>query len=162
MSSPAVTSPSTSTEHPPFKLYVPYLPILSNIRENTHDQTEIIQEGQQTIPQQSQERTQQVLEETEQLLEETQQFLKEIQQTEEETLQNNNDLPELNNLEIGAEQIISGMSLSDMEISVQEIVKALQNDHELMDIVEKFDLPNSVWDNELAISDYILEDDLEW
>ena len=161
MSSPAFTSPSTSTEHP-FKLYVPYLPILSNMCENTHDQMEIIQEGQQSIPQQSQERTQQVLEETEQLLEETQQFLKEIQQTEEETLQNNNDLPELINLEIGAEQTISGMSLSDMEISVQEIVKALQNDHELMDIVEKFDLPNSVWDNELAIPDYILEDDLEW
>ena len=161
MSSPAFTSPSTSTEQP-YKLYVPYLPILSNVCENTHEQVEIIQEGQQSKPQQSQERTQQVLEETEQLLEETQQFLKEIQQTEEETQQNNIDSPEHINLEIGAEQTISGMSPPEMEISVQEIVKALQNDRELMDIVENFDLPDSVWDNELAIPDYVLEDNLEW
>ena len=49
-----------------------------------------------------------------------------------------------------------------MSIAVDEMVKALQPDQELMDLVERFDLPDAVWDNELAIPDYVLETDLEW
>ena len=56
----------------------------------------------------------------------------------------------------------SGMSLDEMEIAAEEIVRALQSDRELMDIVEGFDLPQSVWDNELSIPDYVLDDELEW
>ena len=134
------TAPTSSGQK--HKLYLPYLPILSNMCENAHELIETIEEGQQ--PQ-----------------EETQE---EIQQPLEETHQQENVClgTSLNNMEIGAEEIISGMTLSEMEMSVEEIVKALQSDNELMDIVENFDLPDAVWNNELAIPDYILEDGLEW
>ena len=54
------------------------------------------------------------------------------------------------------------MTLDEMSIAVEEIVKALQSDSEVMDIVKNFDLPDGVWDNELAIPDYVLEGDLDW
>ena len=56
----------------------------------------------------------------------------------------------------------TGMSLDEMSLAVEEIVTALQSDRELMDIVEGFDLPDSVWQNELSIPDYVLETELEW
>ena len=49
-----------------------------------------------------------------------------------------------------------------MSVAVEEIVKTLQSDRELMDIVESFDLPAGVWDNELSVPDYVLESDLDW
>ena len=61
-----------------------------------------------------------------------------------------------------SEQLITGMTLSEMNLAVEEIVNALQSDRELMDIVEGFDLPDGVWNNELAVPDYILETDLQW
>ena len=61
-----------------------------------------------------------------------------------------------------SEQLITGMTLSEMSLAVEEIVNALQSDRELMDIVEGFDLPDGVWNNELAVPDYILETDLQW
>ena len=58
--------------------------------------------------------------------------------------------------------LTSGMSLSEMSLAVEELTKALQSDRELMDIIEGFDLPDSVWDNELAVPNYIDEEDLLW
>ena len=49
-----------------------------------------------------------------------------------------------------------------MSVAVDEMVRALQADQELMDLVENFDLPDHVWNNELAVPDYVLESDLEW
>ena len=55
-----------------------------------------------------------------------------------------------------------GLSLNEMSLSVEELVKALQTDQDMMDLVEGFDLPEGVWNNELAVPDYVLESDLEW
>ena len=54
------------------------------------------------------------------------------------------------------------MTIDQMTIAAEEIVKSLQSDKELMDIVEGFDLPQAVWDNELSIPDYVLENELNW
>ena len=61
-----------------------------------------------------------------------------------------------------SDNLFSGMSINEMNIAVDDMIKALQSDRELMDIVEGFDLPDAVWDNELSIPDYVLESDLEW
>ena len=58
--------------------------------------------------------------------------------------------------------LCSGMTLEEMALAAEEIVQTLQSDAELMDIVEKLDLPESVWNNELSIPDYVLEEELEW
>ena len=58
--------------------------------------------------------------------------------------------------------LTTGMTLNEMSLEVEQLVNALQSDQELMDIVEGFDLPDAVWDNELAIPDYVLESELEW
>ena len=55
-----------------------------------------------------------------------------------------------------------GLSLNEMSLSVEELVKALQTDQDMMDLIEGFDLPEGVWNNELAVPDYVLESDLEW
>ena len=54
------------------------------------------------------------------------------------------------------------MTLEQMSIAAEEIVKSLQSDKDLMDIVEGLDLPQAVWDNELSIPDYVLENELNW
>ena len=59
------------------------------------------------------------------------------------------------------EQLITGMSLDEMNLAVEQIVNSLQSDRELMDIVEELDLLDAVWNNEL-IPDYLLEMDLQW
>ena len=58
--------------------------------------------------------------------------------------------------------VVSGLTLQEMEITASEVVKALQNDRELMDLIESFDIPDGVWNNELAVPDYVLQSDLEW
>ena len=60
------------------------------------------------------------------------------------------------------DNLISGMTLNEMSVTVDEMIRALQSDQELMDLVENFDLPEHVWNNELAVPDYVLESDLEW
>ena len=135
------------------QLYAPHLPILADLHEATNPRLEIVEEGlqcQEQIPQSpAQEETPQppAQEEIPQppSQEETPQ-----PPTHEETLH-----PQNNNL-------FSGMSLDDMEIAAQEIVRALESEQDLMDMVENFDLPDSVWCNELTIPDYVLEGDLEW
>ena len=59
-------------------------------------------------------------------------------------------------------ETITGMSLDEMGLAVDEIMKILQSDRDLMDIVENLDLPEALWQNELAIPDYVLETDYDW
>ena len=59
-------------------------------------------------------------------------------------------------------ETITGMSLDEMGLAVDEIMKVLQSDRDLMDIVENLDLPEALWQNELAIPDYVLETDYDW
>ena len=136
------------------QLYIPHLPVLSRgLLNTTNDQEETLQEVQEETLQEVQEETlQEVQEETlQEVQEET------LQEVQEETLQEGQQQsPQQNN------DLFSGMSLDEMNIAAEEIVRALQSDRELMDIVENFDLPDSVWDNELSIPDYVMETDLEW
>ena len=52
------------------------------------------------------------------------------------------------------------MSLEEIDRAVQHIVESIQNEEELQDILS--DLPEDVWEKELAIPDYVLEDELTW
>ena len=58
--------------------------------------------------------------------------------------------------------LCSGMTLEEMSVAAEEIVQTLQSDVDLMDIVEKLDLSECLWNNELSIPDYVLEGELEW
>ena len=60
------------------------------------------------------------------------------------------------------ENLCSAMSLNDMAIAAEEIIRAIQSDRGFMDIVENFDVPTGVWDNELVLPDYVLEGDMDW
>ena len=51
------------------------------------------------------------------------------------------------------------MSLEEIDRTVQHLVETMQND-ELTEILS--DLPEDVWENELRIPDYVLEDELQW
>ena len=132
---------------------------------------ETIQEGEQT--RRSPENVQQILNETQEILEQTEQFLAELAQNEEnQTKQSPEEVVQPQQTEeIAQDQsreetqsndIFSGMSLNEMDIAAEEIVRALQSDRELMDIVENFDFPDGVWNNDLAVPDYVLESDMEW
>ena len=124
------------------QLYVPYLPILTDLPNTTN--VEII-EGQQPQQEETPDQAAPQEETVEEEQEEPMQEHEEVQQTppQEDTVH-------------------TGMTLDEMSIAVEEIVKALQSDSDVMDIVENFDLPDGVWDNELAIPDYVLEGDLDW
>ena len=114
------------------QLYVPFLPILRDLTGNTT--VEVMEEGQQ-----QEERPQTPTT----VVEEPQ------PQTPPQQEEGNNNS-------------CSDMTLDEMSIAVEEIIKALQNDTEMLNIVENFDLPDDVWDNELSIPDFVLEGDLEW
>ena len=54
------------------------------------------------------------------------------------------------------------MSLEDMEIAAEEIIRSLQSDRDLMDIVENFEFPEPTWNPDYNIPDYTLETDQDW
>ena len=54
------------------------------------------------------------------------------------------------------------MSLDEIDRAVKEIVSSLREDQELKDMVPEIDLPDDVWEKELSIPDYLLEDELNW
>ena len=56
------------------------------------------------------------------------------------------------------------MSLEEIDRAVDQIVAALQADGQLQNILTdpEFDLPADVWENELAIPDDLLENELGW
>ena len=154
-------------------MYVPYLPILRELPETTRaeivegqQQEEIGEEGQQ------QEEIVEEGQQQEEIGEEGQQqeeIVEEGQQQEEigEEGQQQEEIVEEGQQQESPqtppqEDFCSTMTIDQMSIAVEEIVKTLQSDREVMDIVESFDLPPGVWDDELSIPDYILEDDLEW
>ena len=135
-------------------LFLPHLPILTSPdalqrAATSHQQSLSEQEPGEQSPSEQQRGEQQPGEQTpseqEPLLEERIEVIQsDVQNTQE------------------ANHEFTGMSLDEMSLAVEEIVKALQSDRELMDIVEGFDLPDSVWQNELSIPDYVLETELEW
>ena len=55
-----------------------------------------------------------------------------------------------------------GMTLDEMAIAAEEIIRSLQSDRDLMDIVENFEFPEPTWNNDLVITDYVLETDDDW
>ena len=54
------------------------------------------------------------------------------------------------------------MSLEEIDRAVDHIRASLQNDEELRDIFPLCDLPEDVWEKEIAIPDHVLEDELMW
>ena len=60
------------------------------------------------------------------------------------------------------EDLCMGMSLDEMSIAAEEIIRSLQSDRDLMDIVENFEFPEGTWDNDLVLPDYVLETDMNW
>ena len=60
------------------------------------------------------------------------------------------------------EDLCMGMSLDEMNIAAEEIIRSLQSDRDLMDIVENFEFPEGTWDNDLVLPDYVLETDMDW
>ena len=146
-------------------VYVPHLPILLPPEDLCAMLAERGEEpGQHQSPQQEQE-------ESDQRQPDQQEEQQSPQQEQEESDQRQPDQQEeQQSPQQGQEEpqtgvqggLFSGMSIDEMSIAAEEIVKSLQSDRELMDIVENFDLPAGVWDNELAIPDYVLESDLEW
>ena len=136
------------------QLYVPFLPILTELPRNTNPEN--MEEGQQ----QHQEEGQQHQEEGQQQQQEEPQ--KEIDEQGEAILEDPQIQFQEEIVGEGNNDICSDMTLDQMAITVEEIVRALQSDREVMDIVENFDLPDGVWDAELAIPDYVLEGDLDW
>ena len=183
VASPTVSSPPTSSSstetvsstsaEKEYTLYMPHLPILTSINDISDKEVavETIQEGEQT--RRSPENVQQILNETQEILEQTEQFLAEIARNEEnQTKQSREEVVQPQQAEeIAQDQsreetqsndIFSGMSLNEMDIAAEEIVRALQSDRELMDIVENFDFPDGVWNNDLTVPDYVLESDMEW
>ena len=170
------------------QLYVPFLPILSELPQTTR--VENVEEGQQQEETGEEGQQQEEIDEEGQQQEETdeegqqQEETGEEGQQQEETGEEGQQQEEIDEEgqqqeEIGqegqqqespqpppqediSEDFSSTMTINEMNIAVEEIVKALRSDSEVMDIVENFDLPAGVWDNELSIPDYILEDDLEW
>ena len=133
------------------QLYVPHLPILFPPKDLCINLAEKQEEpDQHQSPQQEQEEPDKHQSEQQEEQQSPQQEQQSPQQEQEE-------------LQTGVQgDLCSGMSIDEMSIAVEDLVKSLQSDRELMDIVEGFDLPDGVWDNELAIPDYALESDLEW
>ena len=131
------------------QLYVPYLPILERV--------EIMEEGQQNQEETVQEPPQ--IPSHEETVQEPPQIPSQeppqIPSQETPQIPSQETRPESNDL-------FSGMTLEEMNIAAEEIVQSLQSDREVMDIVKNFDLPEGVWNNELSIPDYVLEEELEW
>ena len=131
------------------RLYVPHLPILDSIPTVTNERVEIIEESPQSPPQRSPHQPQ-----------EPPQQPQEPQSPPQRSPHQPQEPP--HQPQEPPQTLYSGISLEEMEIAAQEIVKELQSDKELMDIVEGLDLPQGVWDNELSIPDYVLDDELQW
>ena len=55
-----------------------------------------------------------------------------------------------------------GMTLDEMAIAAEEIIMSLQSDRNLIDIMENFEFPEATWNNDLVLTDYVLETDGDW
>ena len=49
------------------------------------------------------------------------------------------------------------MTLNDMEIAAEEIIRSLQSDRDLMDIIENFEFPEATWNDDIVLNDYVLD-----
>ena len=166
-SPPVVSFPATVTEsvlkttEKRYTLYLPHLPILTNMNDLSEVTVETIQEGDQTQT----GNVQQIMNEALETIEQTEQFIAELNQNQEEVVQSQqpaefaHDQPRE---ETQNNDIFAGMSLNDMNIAAEEIVRAIQSDRELLDIVENFDFPDQLWNSDYPVPDYVLENDMEW
>ena len=76
-----------------------------------------------------------------------------------------NEMPpsgRMNETPLQVEDLCMGMSLDEMTIAAEEIIRSLQSDRDLMDIVENFEFPEGTWNNDLILPDYVLETDMDW
>ena len=115
------------------QMYVPYLPILRELPETTR--VEIVEEGQQQeeIGEEGQQQ-EEIGEEGQQQEEIGEEGQQQEEIGEEGQQQESPQTPP-------QEDFCSTMTIDQMSIAVEEIVKTLQSDREVMDIVESFDLP---------------------
>ena len=143
----------TTTNHPPKVQQQP--PEVQQQPPEVQQQSPEVQQQSPEVQQQAPE-VQQQTPEVQQQSPEVQQQAPEVQQRPPEVQQT----VEVQTTEL--DELTTGMSLDEMSLAVEQIVNALQSDRELMDIVEELDLPDAVWDNELAIPDYLLETELDW
>ena len=145
------------------QLFIPLLPILTPHQDLCPEQ-QTVQE--QTVQEQAvQEQTVQEQTVQEQTVQEqtVQEQAVQEQAVQEQTVQEQAIQEPGHHLEVIQTDVQStGMTLNEMSLAVEDLITALRSDQDLMDLVEGFDLPDSVWDNELAIPDYVLESELEW
>ena len=155
-----------STDLTRHELYIPHLPILrkdlSKGQQSPQQQEpeQPLQQEEEGPEQQSPQQQQQEEPEQPQQQEEEGPEHQSPQQQQEEPEQPQQQ--EEQEPEQQSNNLFHGMTLDEMDIAASKIVAALQSDRELMDIVESFDLPDGVWNNELSVPDYILETDLDW
>ena len=115
------------------QMYVPYLPILKELPGTTR--AEIVEEGQQQeeIDEEGQQQ-EEIVEEGQQQEEIDEEGQQQEEIVEEGQQQESPQTPP-------QQDFCSTMTIDQMSIAVEEIVKTLQSDREVMDIVESFDLP---------------------
>ena len=148
---------------PKQRLYVPHLPILANIPIVRSERVEIIEESPQSPPQRPPQQPQEAQEPPQRPPQQPQEAQEPPQRPSQEPQEPPQRPPQQpQEPQESPQTFYSGMSLDQMEIASEEIVRELQSDKELMDIVEGLDLPQAVWDNELSIPDYVLDDELQW
>ena len=145
-------------------LMIPHLPILAS--PTTLQQRATVQqpEEQATVQQPEEQATVQQPEEQATVQQPEEQGT--VQQPEEQgthdetTIQFNEEVID-SDVQDQTDQFVQ-MSLEEIDRAVDHIVASLQNDEELRDIFPECDLPEDVWEKELAIPDYVLEDELMW
>ena len=133
------------------KLYLPHLPILTSKRQlSTKEKTTASSpQSSQPSPQQPQPSPQQPQPSPQQPQSSPQQPQPSPQQPQ--------PLPQ-----IQIDPPVLAMSLEDMEIAAEEIIRSLQSDRGLMDIVENFEFPEPTWNPDFNVTDYVLETDEDW
>ena len=158
-----------STTNQPIQLYVPHLPVLTNISNsvNTHVEERRCQQGTQQTPQQ--EITQPPSSPQQEIIQPPSSPQQEISQPPSSPQQEITHPPPSPQQEIPqppqpleSTNLFPDMTLDQLDIAAEEIINSLQDDTELMNMIGNFNLPENIWDNELSLPDYILEQDLEW
>ena len=151
-----------STTNQSIQLYVPHLPVLTNLPNSVNtlvQERQCQQETQQTpLPSPQQEITQPPPSPQQEITQPPPSPQQEITQPPPSPQQEIPQPPQPSE----STNLFPDMTLEQLDIAAEEIINSLQNDTEFMDMIGNFNLPENVWDNELSIPDYVLEQDLEW
>ena len=147
-------------------LYLPHLPILTSKRQLTTKEktTSSSPQQPQSSPQQPQSSPQQPQSSPQQPQSSPQQPQSSPQQPQStpQQPQSSSQQPQSSPQHPQPSPQIIPMSLGDMEIAAEEIIRSLQSDRDLMDIIENFEFPEPLWNTDYEIPDYTLETELEW